>query len=55
MRSARFLLEFAPAKESWFSLRDSAKPCVVEGNLEETSTQAGISGLENRVRKSARA
>ena len=48
-------MEFAPAEESWFSLRDSVKPYVVEGNLEETSAHAGISGLEDRVRKSTRA
>lgn len=34
---------YAAKLESHFSLRDSAKPCVVEGDLEKANTKVGIS------------
>lgn len=42
---------YAAKRESQFSLRDSAKPCVVEGNLKKANSEVGISGLGNLVGK----
>lgn len=43
---------YAAKRESKFSMRDSAKPHVVEENLEEANIQVSILGLRTLVRKS---
>lgn len=42
---------YAAKLESQLSLRDSAKPCVVEGDLEKANTKVGISDPGNLVGK----